>query len=440
MSGAPVGAAYRAVMRAAAGVVRLAAVLPGVPAPWRALDERLGRLADGERAALANRPVLWVHAASVGELAAVRPLLAQLGARFPGRALLVTTMTRTGLERARALPEVQAAALLPIDAPDVIRGWLEALRLEAYCFTETEVWPTLLEALAARGVPAVMVSGRVSARAAARARWLRPLYRRALAEVICCMQTAEDAARIVALGADPRRVQVAGSLKFEVAAEPPPPAVEQVRARLRGRPLIVAGSTHGGEDEIVLDAVARIAAAHPDLVVLLAPRHPERFDEVAVLVARRGFPLMRWSELVAGAAEVPPGGPAIVLLDVMGVLAHAYALGVAAFVGGSLVPVGGHNVLEPARHARPVLVGPHTATAAEGVERLVAAGGALRVSSADTLALALDDLLRDPPRAADMGRRAATAATGGQGALERHLKILAARLGQADFARAVAGT
>jgi 3-deoxy-D-manno-octulosonic-acid transferase len=412
--------------------------MPFAPAAWRRLGDRLGHLAPPERAAAASMPALWVHAASVGELAAVHPLVAQLRARFPGRLLLVTTTTRTGLARARAMPEAHVTALLPLDAPGVIRGWLGALRLDGFHYPETEIWPTRLYALAGRDIRAILVSGRVSARTAARARWLEPLYRRALAGVTCCMQTGDDAARIVALGADPRRVQVAGSLKFEAEAGAPPPDVERAAARLAGRPVLVAGSTHAGEDEILLDAVGRLADGHPGLVLLLAPRHPERLDDVERLVAGRGMPCLRWSALLAGERALPAGRPGVVLLDVMGVLAHAYALGAVAFVGGSLVPVGGHNVLEPARLARPVLVGPHTATAAEGVDRLLAHGGALRVSSAEVLALAVDDLLADPARAADMGRRAATAVSGGQGALERHMKIVAARLEQTGFARAVA--
>lgn len=435
MSGRLVEGAYRVAMTAGACLARMAAVAPAVPARLRGLGDRLGTLPDGARERLAGRPVLWVHAASVGELAAVRPLLGQLSARFPGRALLCTTTTRTGLERARAIPEVDAAMLLPIDAPAAVRRLLDAIRLELFCFTETEVWPTLLGALAARQVPAVMVSGRVSARVAGRARWVRPLYRRALAEVTCCMQTGDDAARIVRLGADPRRVHVVGCLKFEVVAEPPPERVQALRAAWRGRPVVVAGSTHPGEEEMLLDSMARLANGHPGLVVVLAPRHPPRVAEVVTLAARRGFRVLRWSALGVGGIRPEDPGPLVVVLDEMGVLAHAYGLASVAFVGGSLVPVGGHNVLEPARHARPVVVGPYTENAAQAVDRLLAAGGAVRISSASALAVVLDELLRDHARAADMGRRAAAVTADGQGSLERHLKILAARLGQVGFAR-----
>jgi len=429
---------YRVAMSCAAGVAGVATRVPLAPERWRALGDRLGRLPPADRAALASAPALWVHAASVGELAAVRPLLGPLRARFPGRLLLVSTTTRTGLEQARALPEAHVATLLPLDARGPVAALLAAMRLEGFLFTETEIWPTLLAALAARKVPALMVSGRVGVASAARARWLRPLYRPALAQVFCCMQTAEDAARIIALGADPRRVQVAGSLKYDAGGAPPPPAVAAVAAALAGRPVIVAGSTHAGEDEALCDALLRVAAAHRDVVLVLAPRHPERFAAVADLVRARGIPLAHWADVVAARDALPPGH-AVLLVDVLGVLAQAYALGQVAFVGGSLVPIGGHNVLEPARAARPVIVGPHTASTGEVVERLVAAGGARRVATPEQLAALLAALLDDPAGAADMGRRAAAVAAGGEGAVERHMKIIATRLGQAGFAREAAG-
>ncbi len=425
--------AYRGAMTAAAGVAGLASRLPGAPARWRALGARLGRLGDDERTLASGAPTIWLHAASVGELNAARPLLRRLRERFSGRVCVVSTLTRTGLELARSSPEAHLTMLLPLDAPGTVRRLLAHFQLEAFFFTETEIWPTLLGELAERGVPAFMVGGRVSLRTMRRARWLRPLYRRALEGVDCCMQSEEDAQRIVALGADPRRVQVAGSLKFDGVATDPPPDVLRLAAALGTRRLIVAGSTHQGEDEIVLEAFRRVAATRADLTLLLAPRHPDRWAAVADLVRSAGFELARYSELAA----VEKGkAPAVILLDVVGPLAHCYALGVIAFVGGSLVPVGGHNVLEPARAARPVLVGPHTEHAADAVERLVTGGAALRVSSIESLAWTLSGLLDEPLRMADMGRRACALVEGGQGAIERHLKIIAARLSMARFSRA----
>ena len=186
---------------------------------------------------------------------------------------------------------------------------------------------------------------------------------------------------------------------------------------------------------MVLEAYRRVVPGHRDLVLLLAPRHPERLDTVAAAVEGAELPLVRYRDVVRdGGVQLP--APGVVLLDVVGPLAHCYALGVAAFVGGSLVPAGGHNVLEPARAGCPVLVGPHTEHVGEAVDRLITGGGALRVSSAETLAWALSGLLDEPGRAADMGRRARALVESGQGPLERHVKIIAARISSARFARA----
>jgi len=407
---------------------------PAAPRAWRALGDRLGRFAAEGAGAPSATGALWMHAASVGELRAVRPLLGALRARRPGRPVIVTTLTRTGLELARSLPEADRAALLPLDAPESVQRVLEALRPEAFFFTETEIWPTLLDALSRRGVPAFLVSGRVSARTAARAAWLRPLYRPALARVVCCMQSEEDAARVTALGADPALVHVAGSLKFEVVPAEAPPGVRRLGEQLAGHPVLIAGSTHEGEEAAVLDAYARLTST-ARLVVLLAPRHPERLDGVASLVTGRGIPLERYTAVVSGERPVPAEG-GVVLLDVMGPLAHCYALGAVAFVGGSLVPVGGHNVLEPARAERPVLVGPYTATMADAVDRILAAGGGVRVRTADELAATTGRLLADPAAASEMGRRARLAIAAGDGALARHLALIEERLADGTAPRA----
>jgi 3-deoxy-D-manno-octulosonic-acid transferase len=311
-----------------------------------------------------------------------------------------------------------------------VRSLLERWRPEAFLFTETEVWPTCLDELAAAGVPCFMVSGRVSARTAARGRWLRPLFRSALSEVVCCMQSPDDAARVVALGADPARVHVTGSLKLDGTAAAMSPELARVADTLElgRRRLLIAGSTHEGEEAAVLDAFARVRSVHPDVLLLLAPRHPERFAAAAALVERRGHRLVRWGALVAGHTERIASG-AVVLLDALGPLAAAYGLGAVAFVGGSLVPSGGHNVLEPARLGRPVLVGPHTASVGEILDHLLAADGALRVADADELAAAWIDLVADPQRAGAMGARARAVAERAAGAVARHVALIAAALG-----------
>ena len=426
--------AYRGTMAMTARAASVAAHLPGAPAKWKGLADRLGRLDSAGQATARSGKTVWLHAASVGELVAARGLLRHLRERFPERLYVVTTLTRTGLSLARELPEPHLTFLFPFDAPGPVRRLLARFRLEAFLFTETEIWPTLLDALRAKGVPTFLVSGRVGDKTMRRARWLRPLYRPALAEVTCCMQTEEDARRIVALGADPRRVAVTGSLKFEGTAAEAPPEITRLMARLGGlgRRLFVAGSTHAGEDEAVLEAYRRVVPGHSEIVLLLAPRHPERLEAVAAKVEATGLPLTRYSELGAENGDLP--SPGVVLLDVVGPLAYCYSLAMAAFVGGSLVAAGGHNVIEPARAGCPVLVGPHTGNTGDTADRLIAGGGALRVSSTESLAWALAGLLNEPRRAADMGRRARVLVESGRGAIERHVKVIAARLTSAAFA------
>lgn len=433
MTGAVAGWAYRQAFSAAAAAAGLVDRWPGAPAGWREASDRLGRLSPAARATAMRAPVWWLHAASVGELRAARPLLAAIRGRWPGRVVLVTSLTNTGRALAGELSEVDVATLMPLDAPGPLHALLAGLRVEAFCFTETEIWPGVLETLAARGIPAFMVSGRVSQRTLGRARWVRPLFSRALARVECCMQSAADARRVIALGADPARVHVTGSLKFEHVADEPPDGVRRLASSLDGRPVLVGGSTHAGEETVLLAAYRRLVERVSRLVLLVAPRHPGRVPEVAAEIAASGFPVIPFSGLAAGEARLPPG-PAVVLLDVMGPLGHCYALGVAGFVGGSLVPVGGHNVLEPARAGRPVLVGPHTASAADAVQRILQAGGGRRVASADDLVAVVSALLDDPGAARDMGERARAVAGTGEGVLARHLAVLEAGLGRAAAA------
>ena len=428
-------AAYRIVMGAAGALVEVASRVPGAPPSWRGLRDRLGHLDAEQRAMVRGAPALWFHAASVGELTAARPLLATLRERMPGRLLVVSTVTRTGLALARQMADVHLAVLFPIDAPVPVRRLSREIALEAFFFTETEIWPTWLEEMHARGVPAIMVSGRISERTVGRARWLRPLFRPVLRDVTCSMQSVEDAERVARLGAEPTRIHVAGSLKSDGTRTELPATVRALSRWLdsTGRSLVVAGSTHHGEDEPVVQAYAHVARRHPEVALLLAPRHPERFDAVAALTRAQGLPLVLLSRLEAS----PPAarGPAVVLLDEIGPLAACYGLAVAAFIGGSLVPVGGHNVLEAAAVGTPVIVGPHTANAAEVTQRLIDAGGAVRVGSSDALEKALDHLISEPTVRRGMAERARAAAQVGQGAVGRHLKIITARLSMARVVR-----
>lgn len=354
---------------------------------WRTLPERFGCLPacppDG----------LWVHAVSVGEVQAAAVLVRRLHADFPDRPLLVTCGTVTGRARAEALFDgVAMVRFLPWDLPPFVGRFLRRVQPRVGIILETELWPNLYRAAARQGVPLVVVSARLSAKSVRRYRRLPTLVRGLLRGVHVCAQSAEDAERFIAVGADPARVSVCGNIKFDFE----PPADTAARgARLRGdlgagRPLWVAGSTHEGEEEQLLDAHAVLRAQLPRALLVLAPRHPPRFAAVAALLARRGI-----AHATRTSGAPVDGEVAVLLLDTLGELLAFYAAADVAFVGGSLVPVGGHNLLEPAALGRPVLCGPFMANSA-GVAPALAASGALTVvAGAEELAAALQSLLQD---------------------------------------------
>src|SRR5512137_864889 len=321
----------------------------------RGIGERFGAVTPWEGRAAP----LWLHAVSVGEVMAAAPLARLLAARYPEVPLLASTTTETG--RAVAEQRIPAARFVffPLDFGWSVRRALRRLRPRVVLLTETELWPNFLAACDAEGIPAVVINGRISPRSFPRYRLIRPWFRRVLRHVrLFCMQSAADAERILALGAPVDRVTVTGNLKYDL------PALEHtvdrgaIRAGLAlpaGCHLVVAGSIHRGEDEPVIEAFKAAASSRSDLCLLLAPRHPERLDEVERAAARAGLACVRRSRLPG---TVPTPGGAI-LLDTMGELARLYAVASVVFIGGSLIPHGGQNILEPAAYGCPVLHGPH---------------------------------------------------------------------------------
>jgi 3-deoxy-D-manno-octulosonic-acid transferase len=390
----------------------------------RDVAQRLGRLGEG----LPPEPRCWVHAVSVGESAAAVPLVEGIRRRWPELGIVVSTITPTS---ARIVGERLAGTAVhryfPIDLPGPVRRALDAARPRFFIAIETELWPNFLRALARRRIPAMIANGRISDRSFRRYRWVRGLMRRVLADVaVFAMQTDEDARRIIALGAPPSRVVVTGNLKSDLLPEAAADDSAAWRARLHlgaGARLWIAGSTHRGEEAVVLDAFLRARARCPELALLLAPRHPERAGEVEELIRARGLVAARRSRLPADAA---PG--AVVILDTVGELAALYALAEVVFVGGSLVPVGGHNVLEPAMRGKPVLVGPHTSNFREGAELLQRSGGGLVVKDGPELERELARLLEDRELARRMGDAARAAFAGRQGAVNATLDLVGLHL------------
>lgn len=388
------------------------------PAYLDHVGERFGR-----QTASGPGPWLWVHAVSVGETRAAQPLVAALLARHPDHRVLLTHGTPTGRETGEQLfGDRVARAYLPYDLPWAVSRFLQAWRPRAGILMETELWPEVIRQAGHAGTPMLLLNARLSDRSAKRYGRVAGLARDALLGLrVVAAQTHADAARLTSLGA--RDVQVMGNLKFDVT----PPSAQIVLGRdLRKRfgehrPVWLAASTREGEEAIVLDALA----AMPDSLALLVivPRHPQRFEEVAKLVEARGFRLQRRSENTAVAASTQ-----VLLGDSMGEMFGYFGAADVAFVGGSLVPTGGQNLIEACAIGTPVLIGPHTFNFADATDEAVRAGAALRVADAAGLARAVAHLLGDASTRAAMGQAGTAFANQHRGATERALTLLAETL------------
>jgi 3-deoxy-D-manno-octulosonic-acid transferase len=395
---------------------------------WRggyplALAERLGRIPSSlERHDGGDR--LWVHAVSVGELLAALPLIQGLQRRWPGVEVVISTTTATaaGLARER-LTGVTGPFVFPLDLPQAIRRVLDALRPTAFVAMETELWPNLLRILHQRGIPAMVANGRISDRSFRRYRWIRPFLRSVLGTVAAFgMQSLEDARRVLVLGAQPERVVVTGNLKMDV--KPPEEGAERLWERLLGlgrEPVWVVGSTRQGEEEIIADVYRSLRTSHPALVLVLAPRHPERVSEVEAILAARGIPSVRRSALPG---QPRPQGAAI-LVDTVGELASLYSVADVVFIGGSLIPWGGQNMVEPALRGKPVVFGSHVENFRDAARLLLKAGAAIQVRDGADLGAVLRRLLDDPAQRERMALAAREALAGQTGACPKTLDLMA---------------
>lgn len=377
------------------------------------LAGRLGR-SEGSR-----QGALWLHAVSVGEAGVAATLARALPPEVP---LLVTTITPTGQERARASFKDRAeVAYLPFDLGFAVRRFFERHEPRALVLVEGDYWPLLLREARRRGIPVAVVNGRVGDRSFGRMRRLRPILGPLFSGVgRFGVQSAQDRDRLAALGIDPGRITVTGNLKYESPEPPRKPELEAALERLAGgRPILLAGSTMAGEEEAVLDATREIGPGRALLV--LAPRHPERWNEVDALLHSRGIGFARRTALPES------GRPEAILLDSLGDLASLYRLAAAAFIGGTLVPTGGHNPLEAARFGVPVAVGPsmhNFQEMAEAFDGFEGASAWCRVADARGLAAAWREWLDDPEAARAMGGRALRLVEENRGALARTLEML----------------
>src|SRR5215470_12221401 len=342
------------------------------------------------------RRAIWIHAVSVGEVKAVENLVKRLRQQFPEKTLVVSTATTTGQQLAREWSaDVTHTFYFPIDLPWCVRSAVNRVDPEMVIVAETEIWPNFLRACRARGTQVVMINGRISDKSFSRYRLARRWLRRVFEDyTIIGMQSETDRQRIEAIGADPRKVTVFGNLKYDAAAANG--SVENALAAFlqNWNPLWIAASTMPGEDEIVLDALKLVLRNHPDLKLLLAPRHPDRFDAVAELVKKRNLQMVRRTQLRADAGL--GGQPAVLLLDTIGELATVFQYATVVYMGGSLVPTGGHNVLEPARHSKPIVFGPHMENFREIARLFLDAKAAIQIQNSDELAPTISEVLSNP--------------------------------------------
>jgi len=385
------------------------------------LRERLGKVPPGMTG---QRPTLWVHAVSVGEVLAVSRLGEGLKNNFPGYRVVVSTTTDTGQELARARFGAENVFYFPLDFAFAIEPYLEALRPRLVVVAETEFWPNFLRLSHQSGAKIAIVNARISDRSWPGYGRFRSLLRGVLAQVdLFLAQTEQDRRRLVDIGALADRVHVSGNLKFDVPLPPAPAVVESLRGAFQSSgstPILVCGSTVEDEEPLLLQAFVNVLASYPKAVMILAPRHPERFAEVAKLLEDLG---LRYWKRSLWSGEAIVGG--VLLVDTIGELASLYALADIAFVGGSLVPRGGHNIIEPAQHGVAIMVGNHTENFRD-IVGLFQNRDAVRVVGPAEFPLVLMELISNPDERAALGRRAAQALQSQTGATERTLAALQA--------------
>lgn len=366
---------------------------------------------------------LWIHAVSVGEVQASVPLVNALLAEFPHRHILITTVTPTGAERVRLLfGDSVAHCYIPFETPTAVNRFFNRVRPIAALVMETEIWPNLYYECGKREVPLILVSARISPKSVKNYRRFMPLFRETLSYgIVIAAQSDIDAERFRSLGAAAERVHVTGNIKFDIELSD---GIVEKGERLRrdnfeDRPVWVAASTHDGEEALVLQAHRLIRRRFPNALLVLVPRHPERFNGVRSALHKDGFSLVSRSDHVPSSSETQ-----VFLVDTMGELPLFYAAGNVAFVGGTLVPVGGHNLLEPAALGKPIVTGPHLFNTQDIADKFARNGASIIVHDASELAQAVGDLFADESAARDIGERGRRIVAENRGALEQLMALV----------------
>lgn len=382
--------------------------------------ERFGNFAPDKRKALENaRGAIWIQAVSVGEVTVCKSLVARLKAEVPDRKIVISTITRTGNDLAKKLFSKDAVIIyFPLDFSFIVKKIVALIRPAIYIMIETELWPNLLKEMAKNKIPTILINGRISDKSFGKYMTAAPFLKGTLQKMSSfCMQSDLDAERIVAIGAPKYKVKVTGNMKFDVDIKTDLKAMETLKETLSlkaDEELIVAGSTHQGEESIVLEVFKNTVKDHPKLKLLIAPRHIERAYEVREEVKKAGL------ENTAN----------VFVLDKIGYLTSAYSFATIVFVGGSLVPHGGQNPIEPAIFEKPVIFGPHMFNFKDAVRSLLAVNGAIQISGAEELSQCVKQLLNDNKKRAELGRNAKEAVMSGRGATSKNIDAIKGLLNQ----------
>lgn len=374
---------------------------------------------------IAYHNAIWVHAASVGEVVAASPIVRELKKRYPDEMVVVSVVTATGHRMAkRIIPEADGHIFFPFDLPVITERIVDIVNPKAIILIETELWPNFLRLAWRRKIPVMMMNGRISARSMRRYSLIKRFTTRMLAQIRkFCMQSKIDEERIIDMGALPERVMITGNTKYDQTyAEVSQEEREQLRKEFRfeGKgPIIVAGSTHGGEEEILVRTFGKVLEKYPEARLLLAVREITRAPSVKFTIKHEGYTVLRRSQM--GTDEDDGTSPQIVILDTIGELGRLYSLADIVFVGGSFVKVGGHNILEPAAHGKPVLVGPYMFNFQEIFELLSSRGVCIMTPTEEEFEKTVLDLLDHPEKRAQMGKAALEVVKENQGATERNI-------------------
>ena len=391
------------------------------------LSQKLGFLPPHLLLKLSGSRPVWIHAVSVGEVTATIPLIQEIKKRYPSQKIILSTVTVTGnytaTIRAR---EVDAVIYFPFDYPFIVKRVIRQIKPKLFIILETELWPNILRELKRNNIPSVVVSGRISNRSYHKYRWGRFFFSKVLDNIhVFCMQTEVDTKRIINIGADKDRVTTVGNLKFDQCV---PTITTEEKENLynmlslkEGQTIFIAGSTHKGEENIVLEVFKNLKKTYEDLILILAPRHPERFDEVADLLSHQKLRSIKKTKIKMGQKS---NHHDIILLDTIGELSKLYSIGTIIFVGGSLVSTGGHNVLEPVAYKKAVIFGPHMDNFSEISRCLRESGGGLQVNNQEEFLSQTEMLLQNDVDRDKLGEKAFEVIAHNQGAINKSMEVI----------------